>query len=194
MYRERKHELLTMRFSDGGAQPEGMTQEQTQESTTPPAKENLFSQEDVNKFLAKERKSLESDFQKRMQAKIDEAQRLQEMDAQQKADYEHEKLTKELDALKAEKVERTLRDEAIRMAAEKKIDPRLVDFIPFKGATAEQVNEQLATLDAAFKSAVEDAVQNTLRGAGTPSGQGTQANAMSGVEAEFYKLNPKLKH
>lgn len=80
------------------------------------AQEKTFSQDEVNRLvekrLAKERAKLKAETEKQVKDAQEEAAKLARMNAEQKREYEQEKLKQQMDAIRAEN--ETLKKEALR--------------------------------------------------------------------------------
>lgn len=119
----------------------------------------------VSKKLAKWREQ---------QAKeVEEAKRLAQMDAAQKAEYERDKLQKELDELRREKQVREMTAEGAKQLRERGIDVPDEVVSALVREDAEQTKEAIDAFADAFTSAVESEVKRRLAGdppkAGAPS-------------------------
>lgn len=121
----------------------------------------------INKKFAK--------WEQKKQKEVDEAAKLAEMDAQQKAEYQRDELQKELDALKKEKALADMTKTARKMLADKNISApdELLSMLVTTDA-----NETKAAIDGftkLFEETVENAVKSRLRGEVPKAGTGASA-------------------
>ena len=98
------------------------------------------------------------------QKKIDEAKRLAEMTAQEKAEHERDELQKELDALKQAATLTEMKSEArsIMKEANTPINEEVLDVLVT--TDAEATKAAISGYVEAFKQAVGDAVKDALKG------------------------------
>lgn len=92
-----------------------------------------------------------------------EAERLSKMTENEKLIYQRDKAIRERDEANQKLDARDMKDEAIKIATEKDLDISLLNFIDFKGITAEKLKEKIDTLSTTFNKAVEKAVNNKLK-------------------------------
>lgn len=110
----------------------------------------------VNTRLAREREKHQKD--------VDEAKKLGEMGAQERAEYERDQLKKELDALKKETARNGMAKEARKMLAAEDItipDTLVSMLITTEAESTKQNVNDFAKI---FKEAVQDAVKDALKG------------------------------
>ena len=130
-----------------------------------------YTDEDVDAIVAKKL----AKWREQEAQKVEEAKRLAEMDATQKAEYERDQLRKELDELKRRDAVREMAAESRRQLREKGVD------VPDEVVAAlvrEDAEGTKATIDAfadSFNAAVEAEVKRRLSGSapkqgGTPAG------------------------
>ena len=142
--------------------PEAKSEEKPKE----PAKEESekkYSDEEVNAILSKKFAKWTAQKEK----ELDEAQKLAEMDAQQKAEYERDKLEKELADLKRENTLNAMGKTARTMLAEQGV--HLPDAMVSILVTeeAESTKNNVDNFVQIFKEAVDVAVNEKLK-TGTP--------------------------
>jgi hypothetical protein len=94
--------------------------------------------------------------------KASEAEKLAKMNADEKARYEMDKRTRELDAREAEISRKELKATAKATLADKKIPSSLADLLDY--SNAEKCNASIDTMEKAFMEAVETAVKDRLKG------------------------------
>ena len=142
------------------------TEETPEEKLKEPEKEKSekkYSDEDVNAILSKKFAKWTAQKEK----ELDEAQKLAEMDAQQKAEYERDKLEKELAELKRENTLNAMGKTARTMLSEQGVhlSDALVSILVTEEAESTKTNvDNFVQL---FKEAVDAAVNEKLK-SGTP--------------------------
>ncbi len=120
----------------------------------------------VSKRLAK--------WEKQQAAKVEEAAKLAEMNAQQKAEYERDKVQKELDEYKRRDTVNAMVAESRRQLSEQGITVSDDILARLVGETAEETKASVDAFSAAFTAAVEDAVKKQLAGKAPAAGVATK--------------------
>ena len=105
----------------------------------------------------REKWQLEQDTQK------SEAEKLAQMNEEQKRQYELNKIKKENADLMAKMNAYNLEKEAVKIASEKGVNTSLLSFIDFSKVTAEELNSKIDILSTNFSKAVENEVNNRLK-------------------------------
>lgn len=146
--------------------------EQIQEQPENPVKKDVnvnkeepevktFTQEEVNRLIEKR---LAKEKQKALKEK-EEAEKLAQMNAEEKNRYELEKQKKELEERIAEYTKKELRQESINILTEKgysvQTAKQLAEFLNYKDA--ESCKGSIDTMDKILKSCIEVEVNNKLR-------------------------------
>lgn len=120
-----------------------------------------FTQEEVNRLIEKR---LAKEKQKALKEK-EEAEKLAQMNAEEKNRYELEKQKKELEERIAEYTKKELRQESINILTEKgysvQTAKQLAEFLNYKDA--ESCKGSIDTMDKILKSCIEVEVNNKLR-------------------------------
>jgi hypothetical protein len=130
----------------------------------------------IAKALETAKGKWETDKQTEIENAKTEAQKLAKMNTDQKAEYEAQKKLADL-AEREEKINsRELRAEALVTLGEKNLPKELADILNYKDA--EQCKTSIASVEKAFQSAVEKAVNDKLRGNGSPKGSATDNNSL----------------
>lgn len=145
-----------------GQQAEETPEEKLKESKKEES-EKKYSDEDVDAILSKKFAKWTAQKEK----ELDEAQKLAEMDAQQKAEYERDKLEKELAELKRENTLNAMGKTARTMLSEQGVhlSDALVSILVTEEAESTKTNvDNFVQL---FKEAVDTAVNEKLK-SGTP--------------------------
>lgn len=142
------------------AEPEEVKQPQDEKKYTDAEVDDI-----INKKFAKWKKDQE--------AKQSEAEKLSKMNAKEKADYEHDKLLKEVEELRNEKTLNELKAESRRMLTE--ADISISDDLLGRLVTldAEQTKESVKVFIADFKKAVAEEVKKGLRQSDPKTSSGT---------------------
>lgn len=153
-----------------GTEPELEDEEKTKETPEEKLKEpkkeeseKKYSDEEVNAILSKKF----SKWTAQKEKELDEAQKLAEMDAQQKAEYERDKLEKELAELKRENTLNAMGKTARTMLSEQGVhlSDALVSILVTEEAESTKTN--VDSFVQLFKEAVDSAVNEKLK-SGTP--------------------------
>ena len=172
------------------------------DTTTEESTPKTYTQEEVDKLLQQEgdRRVTEAlkKAEKKNQDKVKEAQRLAQMNEQEKYEYQ---LQQREEAIKAKEKELSLaenKNEASKILAEKGISLSLVDFVVADDADTMKANIDL--LDKAFKASVKAEVEKRL-GSNNPKknlqSEGSitkeQFRKMNiAQQSELFKTNPDL--
>lgn len=139
------------------------------------------NQSEFDKRVAKAIETAKSKWQADYEQKIEEAKteaaKLAKMNAEQKAQYEQEKRLKELEAREKEITVRELKAVALETLAEKGLPKELAEILNYNDA--DSCKKSIESVEKAFQSAVEKAVNDKLRGSGAPQGgQGNNVNTL----------------
>ena len=132
--------------------------------------EKKYTDEDVNRIVQERLK--------REREKADEAKKLENMTAQERAEHERDALKKELDELKKADALNKMAQEARKMLSNEKINVSdgLVNMMVT--SEAKTTKENVDNFIKMFKAAVQDAVKDSLRGkAPTTGGSSTLTRA-----------------
>lgn len=160
------------------------------------AGEKLYTEEDVNNLLDRKFAVLSSKFEKRLadeKAKITEAQKLKEMNEEEKSKYENEKLQARIDELEREKnlteqmgvARKELRDAGINL------DDNLLSI--FVSPTAEVTKEAIDSIKKLWPEAVNAAVQDALKRENPPKGEPSDSKGKTSYGAQYAaKKNAEL--
>ena len=170
--------------TDTTTQSEATSNKQTETTQT----EKTFTQKDVDKLIQDRLAREQSKWEKRVQDERTEAEKLAKMNADQKAKYAEEKRAAELEKREKEITTRELRATAFETLAEKNLPKELVDILNY--SDAEQCNKSIESVEKAFQSAVEKAVNEKLRGGNPPKG-GQGNNNQSTFGFNFTGVRPK---
>ena len=156
---------------DGEGANKGATNTTTQ---TEPKQDNKqqpkYTDADVDEIVSKRL----AKWEKQQAAKVEEAAKLAEMNAQQKAEYERDKVQKELDEYKRRDTVNAMVAESRRQLSEQGITVSDDILARLVGETAEETKTSVDAFSAAFTAAVEDAVKKQLAGKAPAAGVATK--------------------
>lgn len=158
-------------FAEGTEVPEAKEEHKKSDEPTvkEPEDEKKYSDKDVDEILNKKF----AKWQEKQQKAVDEAKKLAEMNAQQKAEYERDELQKQLDEYKRKDSIAEMTKTARKMLSEEGVgisDDLLAMMV---NTDAEQTKAAIDGFVKAFKDAVESAVKERLRGETPRKGTGT---------------------
>jgi hypothetical protein len=141
-----------------------------------------YTDDDVNRIV--KQKKLE--WQKQQEKAVDEAKKLAEMNATQKAEYERDKVQKELDEYKRKDALAEMSKTARKMLSDEGIN--IPDDLLSRLVTtdAEETKTAIDGFTKLFKSAVEDAVKEKARGT-TPRNITNNAGDVSEIDKRIKK-------
>ena len=140
-----------------------------QKEQKPDRKAPKYSEEDFDKLFNRKYAELE----KRKQKEIDEAKKLAEMNAQQKAEYERDQFKKELEEYKRKDSLSEMSKTARKMLSEKSINISDELLAMMVTTDAEETKAAIDGFTKAFTDAVENAVKERLKGAPPRRGSGS---------------------
>lgn len=166
---ETKQALAPVVDGEGANKDAATTTTQTepkQDNKQQPKYTDADVDEIVSKRLAK--------WEKQQAAKVEEAAKLAEMNAQQKAEYERDKVQKELDEYKRRDTVNAMVAESRRQLSEQGIAVSDDILARLVGETAEETKASVDAFSAAFTAAVEDAVKKQLAGKAPAAGVATK--------------------
>lgn len=137
----------------------------------------------VAKALETAKGKWETDYNSKLETAKTEAEKLAKMNADEKAKYAEEKRVEELAKREKDITTRELRATAYETLAEKNLPKELVDILNY--SDAEQCNKSIESVEKAFQSAVEKAVNDKLRGGDTPKGGQGKVDNDAALRAAF---------
>ena len=119
-------------------------QEQASTPDTEQSTEKTFTQAEMDEIIQQRLKKAEKSYARKMQDKLDEAEKLRQMNAEQKAEYEKEKQEAEIADLKAQLNRNALEKVASKLLSEAGIvaDDEILSFVVKEDAegTQEAIN------------------------------------------------------
>lgn len=153
---------------------EGANKDATTTTQTEPKQDNKqqpkYTDTDVDEIVSKRL----AKWEKQQAAKVEEAAKLAEMNAQQKAEYERDKVQKELDEYKRRDTVNAMVAESRRQLSEQGITVSDDILARLVGETAEETKASVDAFSTAFTAAVEDAVKKQLAGKAPAAGVATK--------------------
>lgn len=154
---------------------EGANKDATATTQTEPKQDDnkqqpKYTDADVDEIVSKRL----AKWEKQQAAKVEEAAKLAEMNAQQKAEYERDKVQKELDEYKRRDTVNAMVAESRRQLSEQGIAVSDDILARLVGETAEETKASVDAFSAAFTAAVEDAVKKQLAGKAPAAGVATK--------------------
>lgn len=153
---------------------EGVNKDATTTTQTEPKQDNKqqpkYTDADVDEIVSKRL----AKWEKQQAAKVEEAAKLAEMNAQQKAEYERDKVQKELDEYKRRDTVNAMVAESRRQLSEQGIAVSDDILARLVGETAEETKASVDAFSTAFTAAVEDAVKKQLAGKAPAAGVATK--------------------
>ena len=153
---------------------EGANKDATATTQTEPKQDNKqqpkYTDADVDEIVSKRL----AKWEKQQAAKVEEAAKLAEMNAQQKAEYERDKVQKELDEYKRRDTANAMVAESRRQLSEQGITVSDDILARLVGETAEETKASVDAFSTAFTAAVEDAVKKQLAGKAPAAGVATK--------------------
>lgn len=176
--------------------PEGVEKPDKKDTDTAADAGKKYTDDDVNEIVSNKFKELKSQLQSEQQAKleaIDEAKKLEQMNEQQRKEYEQSKELEELREWKSKAVKYEMGKEVSKMAREAGItlDEAAVDVLALDTAEATQALTQ------AFLSAVEESVaqqlQDKLKGKAHRRGVKNDAPLLSREELKALPYEARIK-
>lgn len=133
-----------------------------------------YSDEDLDRIIGEKF----AKWQAKKEKEIDEAKKLAEMNAQQKAEYERDQLQKEIDDLKAQKAKAQLSKEARKMLGEKNITVNDDLLACLVRGNAEDTKVAIDSFADLYTKAVNKGVKDALKGS-APKGGGGGKNVVT---------------
>lgn len=152
------------------ANPEKKTNE-AEEKENEPKPDKKYSDDDVDKILNKKF----AEWEKKKQKEVDEAKKLADMNAKEKAEYERDKLQKELDELKRKDSLSEMTKTARKMLSDEGVSVSDDVLSMIVSTDAEKTKAAVDAFSKAFKEAVDAAVKEKLKG--NPPKKGTGGGA-----------------
>ncbi|HFI0342892.1 TPA: DUF4355 domain-containing protein [Streptococcus suis] len=156
-------------------------------SETAETTEKKFTQEEVNALIEKRLAKQEKSFNKRIQEKLDEAEKLRQMNAEQKAEYEAQKQADYIAELEAKINRSGLEKEASKILSEVGIavDDNILGFVVKD--TAEATKETVESFSVLVNNLADKKVSEMLKGK-TPK-KVEQTTSASITQEQFNRMS-----
>ncbi|HFI0428351.1 TPA: DUF4355 domain-containing protein [Streptococcus suis] len=156
-------------------------------SETAETTEKKFTQEEVNALIEKRLAKQEKSFNKRIQEKLDEAEKLRQMNAEQKAEYEAQKQADYIAELEAKINRSGLEKEASKILSEVGIavDDNILGFVVKD--TAEATKEAVESFSVLVNNLADKKVSEMLKGK-TPK-KVEQTTSASITQEQFNRMS-----
>lgn len=155
-----------------------------QKKAEPKAK---YTDDDLDKIINQKF----AEWQKKQQKAVDEAKKLAEMNAQEKAEYERDQLQKELDSLKKQASLSEMTKTARKMLSDSGINVTDELLAMMVSENAEDTKTAVDGFAKMFKEAVENAVKEKLRG--EPPRKGTGGTSTMTKEQIMGIKDPEIR-
>lgn len=156
--------------------------------------EKKYSDADLDEIIGKRFAKWQKDQDKKVKAAAEEAKKLAEMNAQQKAEYERDKaneekaeLQKELDEYKRQATLAEMTKTARKMLADEGISAPDEILARLVTTDAEETKTAVDSYSKAYKEAVENAVKDRLRGEIPKKGTGGIPTPVTEIEKRIQK-------
>ncbi len=157
--------------------------------------EKTFTKEEIDRRVDEAvktaRANWDAEFDGKLKAAKDEGARLAKLSAEERQKEETKAEREQFEREKAEFAHKSLVAETVKQLGEKGIPVVFAKMAA--GASAEEAQENIKTMEAEWNAAIQKAVNERIKTSSVTPAAG-QSQQMSGVEAAFYSMNPKLKH
>lgn len=163
---EETKQAQTPAMDGEGANKDAATTTQTEPKQGDNKQQPKYTDADVDEIVSKRL----AKWEKQQAAKVEEAAKLAEMNAQQKAEYERDKVQKELDEYKRRDTVNAMVAESRRQLSEQGIAVSDDILARLVGETAEETKASVDAFSTAFTAAVEDTVKKQLAGKAPAAG------------------------
>lgn len=176
-------------------------QEQASTPDTEQSTEKTFTQAEMDEIIQQRLKKAEKSYARKMQEKLDEAEKLRQMNAEQKAEYEKEKQEAEIADLKAQLNRNALEKVASKLLSEAGIvaDDEILSFVVKEDAEGTQ--EAINRFSSLVNDIADKKVSEMLKGNTPEKVEGNLKTPMTKEEfrrlsyteqAKLYQENPEL--
>jgi hypothetical protein len=165
-------------------QEKATEQKKEPETAAEPAKtEPKYTDADVDKIISKKF----AEWERKQEKKVDEAKKLAEMDATQKAEYKAQQLQKELDEYKRKDTLAEMTKTARKMLSDEGITISDELLSVMVTPEAESTKAAISGFATQYKAAVEAEVKNRLRGETPTVGTGGATSTLSEIDKRLAK-------
>ena len=191
---ENKFVFDLQRFADGGdaggdgGTGDSVADDESKPKSDPPENKPDDTQTKIDAAvaarLADAKAKWEKEYQKKAAAEKKEAERLSKLSEDERKAAELENSRKELEAKEAELKKKELKLEMVKVLAERSIPVQFMDYLIAEDS--ESTLSRITTFEKEFKKAVEDGVNEKLKGK-APAAGGTRTNTDgAGVSNGFF--------
>lgn len=150
----------------------------------PPQDKPEDVQAKIDAALAAAKAKWEKEYQKKAAAEKKEAERLSKLSEDERKAAELENSRKELEAKEAELKKKELRLEMVKVLADRKIPVQFMDYLIAEDS--ESTLSRITTFEKEFKKAVEDGVNEKLKGKAPAAGGTRTGENGAGVTNGFF--------
>lgn len=159
-------------------------------------KEKTFTRDEVNKMINAEKQKERQAILEEMKAKKAEADKLAQMDENQKTVYKLETETARADKAEAKLSAYMLKDETIKQATERGISLGYIELLDFSNETAESIKNKLDVLEKTTKADREKIINEYSKEDAPQTGKRDHSKTKEELKSyndwvEYYKNNPK---
>ena len=175
---------MEMMMNSGMAQEESVAVEGEQIVQQDAAQD--AARDECARNMAAFRREMEATLTARMEEMLAEALRVSRMTDAERTDYAAARRESDLEAREKRLAVRELRAEALEMLAHRGLPPELADAIGYE--SREGMMAALDGAERAFRSAVQTAVEERLRGE-VPAAGASSRNVGMMDDAEYYRMN-----
>ena len=149
----------------------------------PPQDKPEDVQAKIDAALAAAKTKWEKEYQKKAAAEKKEAERLSKLSEDERKAAELENSRKELEAKEAELKKKELKLEMVKVLAERSIPVQFMDYLIAEDS--ESTLSRITTFEKEFKKAVEDGVNERLKGKAPAAGGTRTGDSSAGVKNGF---------
>ncbi len=146
--------------------------EATVEKQTLTVADKTFTQADLDKILSarlgKEKTKWEAETKTRLEEKEKEAQRLAKLSEEEKQREAFSKLQKDNDAMKMAIQMRDLRDDAVKILSERKLNHKFADFL--LADSSENTLKRIDEFEAIYRENLKEEIKNSIPGSSPKTG------------------------
>lgn len=148
----------------------------------PKKEEKLFTRDELNKILNAEKQKERENVLKELEVKKEEAEKLAQMDENQKKDYQLQEALKRATEAEKKLSARDLEAETLKQAGEKGISLELIKTIDFEKETAESIAKKLEIFEKSLKKEKEKIISEYSKEPAPQTGDKVDTSNLSGYE------------
>ena len=162
-------------FAEDAGADAASVETQTDTSNQTAANEKKYNDDDVNEIIKKKK----AEWKKEQDKKVKEAERLAQMDAQEKAEFERDELQKKLAAYEKKEALAEMSKVARKMLQDENVNVGDDVIAHLVSEDAEETKNIIKDFSKAFNKAVEDAVNEKLKGKSPVRGTNISGGSMT---------------